>query len=59
MVDMITEKCKCYGHDKNGVRRVFGLGPTNDIAETRCKEAAKDYVKDRPDTGPLSEWSFR
>ncbi len=47
------------GYDANGVRRVWGEGPTLDIAETRCKEAALDYLRHRRDTGPLSAWTFR
>ncbi len=47
------------GYDANGIRRVWGEGPTLDIAETRCKDAALDYVQRRRDTGPLSAWTFR
>jgi len=46
------------GKDCNSIERVWGEGPTADIAETRCFDEAKVYIKERPDTGPLSRWSF-
>ncbi len=58
MTDIISQS-ECYGYDPNGIRRVFGTGSTRDLAETRCREAAKDYVQRRRDTGPLDQWSFR
>ena len=48
----------CTGYDKNGIARVLGTGSSHDIAETRCYEEVKDYVKRRPDTGPMSSWSL-
>lgn len=57
MTDII-DQVKCIGYDVNGVRRVFGTGSTKDIAELRCVEAARDYLKGRPDTGPLSLWTW-
>ena len=47
-----------HGFDANNIRRVWGEGPTRDIAETRAHNAALDYVRGRPDTGPLSRWKF-
>ncbi len=44
------------GKDANGIPRVWGEGETSEIAETRCREAVLDYLKGRPDTGPLSGW---
>lgn len=46
------------GKDANGIPRVYGEAPTPDIAEARCMDAAKDYVRHRPDTAPLSMWAF-
>lgn len=46
------------GRDAHGVPRVWGTGPTLDIAETRCREEAFDYLRRRPDTGPLAGWTF-
>jgi len=47
------------GYDVNGVPRVYGEHSNNfDVAETRCKEMAIEYVNERPDTGPLSKWIF-
>jgi hypothetical protein len=54
----VIDQVRCTGYDKNGIARVFGTGSSHDIAETRCYEAVRDYVKRRPDTGPLSGWSF-
>lgn len=44
--------------DANGISRCFGAGPTADVAETECKKAALEYTRRRPDTGPLSKWTF-
>lgn len=46
------------GHDPKGVKRVFGIGSTHEIAEQRAIDATFEYIKHRPDTGPLSEWKF-
>lgn len=47
------------GFDGNGIPRVWGEHETShEVAEARCMDAAKDYVKRRPDTGPLSRWTF-
>lgn len=47
------------GHDANGVPRVWGEGPTFEIAESRCKDEALTYLRRRPDTGPLAKWTFK
>jgi hypothetical protein len=49
---------ECTGYDPRGVRRVYGVGASHDIAEERCRRAVWDYVKQRPDTGPLSRWQL-
>jgi hypothetical protein len=40
------------GYDANGARRVWG-----ETLEA-VKEEARDYVKRRPETGPLALWVF-
>lgn len=54
----IIDQVRCSGYDCNDIRRVFGVGSTRDIAESRCQEAAMTYIKTRPDTGPLSAWTW-
>lgn len=49
---------KSVGFDAHGVRRVWAADYNSDIAETRCREDATAYVRNRPDTGPLSAWRF-
>lgn len=47
------------GYDPNGVARVYGQDAVSrDVAETRCREEAVAYVARRPDTAPLSSWTF-
>ncbi len=47
-----------YGKDCNGIPRVWGTGPSHDIAETRARSMALEYVARRRDTGPLDLWTF-
>ena len=54
MANQIT----CSGFDQNGVRRVFGLGYDRGTARERAVDAAFDYLRERPDTGPIAAWSF-
>ena len=50
---------RIIGVDVDGVPRVWGEHPKKRaIAIRRCKEAAVDYVRVRPSTGPLSRWMF-
>jgi hypothetical protein len=46
------------GFDGNGIARVYAEHENQDVAETMCKDEARNYVKRRPDTGPLSNWTF-
>lgn len=46
------------GYDVNGIPRVYGQHDNVDVAETKCKEEAIEYVKRRRDTGPLDKWIF-
>jgi hypothetical protein len=41
------------GYDVNGVPRVYGENDTVEAALKACTEEAMDYVRKRPDTGPL------
>lgn len=54
----MAETYEFVGKDANGIPRVFGAGPNADIAETDCVEAAREYVRRRPETGPLENWTF-
>lgn len=56
---IMTKIIIIIGRDRNKIPRVWGAGPTWDIAETRCHTAAVDYVRSRPDTGPLNSWEWR
>lgn len=49
---------ECHGYDPNNIRRVWGDGPSYEIAQTEAIEAAKEYIARRPDTGPIEDWSF-
>lgn len=46
------------GYDARGVKRIWGEGPTLEDARLSCQEAAADYVRSRPDTGPLTAWKL-
>jgi hypothetical protein len=50
----------CIGHDPNGIRRCWG---TSDIslteAEEQCVAGMIEYVRGRPDTGPLDKWTIK
>ncbi len=46
------------GFDPNGIARVYCDDASADLAETQCKEEAANYVRRRPDTGPLDQWTF-
>ena len=45
------------GKDGHGVPRVYGEGPSRDIAESRCWDEVRDYVARRRDTGPADAWT--
>jgi hypothetical protein len=47
---------KITGYDCNGVPRVYAEDTYFQTAVGFCKEEAREYVKKRPDTGPLSDW---
>jgi hypothetical protein len=44
------------GCDKAGIARVYGEAKQADVAYTECLRAVREYVRRRPDTGPVSDW---
>ena len=44
--------------DPKGVRRVYGYGRTAENAAAQTAKAVLEYVKKRPDTGPMAEWKI-
>ena len=54
------EFCEVHGKDPNGIPRTYGYGPTWDLAETKCIEQTKEYLKfnKRPDVHPFEHWTF-
>lgn len=40
-------------YDHMGVKRVYGDGPTKDIAESRCLLELEEYQQRRPDLRPF------
>jgi len=42
-----------------GIKRVYGESRTAPEAKGDCHNAALDYGRKRPDTGPLADWTFR
>ena len=44
------------GADKSGIIRVYGYGSDRHEAWTQCEQAVKEYVRARPDTGPVASW---
>ena len=47
-----------YGRDPMGIPRVTAQHTNIDVAEEWCREEARLYAAERPDTWPLSEWTF-
>jgi hypothetical protein len=54
----MTDLKRCVGRSPDGARRVYGQDVTEAGAVTQARAAALDYLKGRPDCGPLSEWFF-
>jgi hypothetical protein len=50
-----------FGTDQSPIMigHVYGEGRTAPEAEAECHNAALDYVRKWPDTGPLTDWVFR
>ena len=54
-------KCKLIayvGRSPDGARRVYGQDQDSARAMANVFDAARDYLRERPDCGPLNEWSF-
>src|SRR3990167_8664190 len=47
------------GYDPSGIRRVWGQDEYEQTALGFAKEEASDYVRRRPDTAPLDQWTFK
>jgi len=58
MRDVKLPNFRVNGVDPNGIPRVFGYGPTEKDAEYEAREAAREYIKRRPDTEPLCNWTY-
>ena len=51
-------KYSAVGRDINKVQRVYAYGPTPDSAVRNAIDEAHAYLRHRPDTGPLTAWTF-
>jgi NADPH-dependent ferric siderophore reductase len=49
---------RVIARDENRIPRAWGEGETVEEAGKQAERAAVDYVRHRPDTGPLSRWTF-
>ena len=56
---MSKPKMTAYvGRSPDGARRVYGQDQDPARAMAEAFAAARDYLKERPDCGPLNLWSF-
>jgi hypothetical protein len=46
------------GRSPDGARRVYGQDQDSARAMAEAFDAAREYLKQRPDCGPLTLWSF-
>ena len=46
------------GYDPNNIPRVWGIDNTKQMAKFQAHTEALHYIKRRPDTMPISEWTF-
>ena len=49
---------KSVGLDTNDITRVWGVADNYQMAKFQARVEAEEYVKGRPDTGPLVDWTF-
>ena len=49
---------KIIGLDPNSIPRVWGIDDTKQMAKFQAQTEALHYIKERPDTMPISEWTF-
>jgi hypothetical protein len=57
---MSKRKMHAYvGMSPDGNRRVYAQDQDSARAMAECFDAAREYIKGRPDCGPLSLWNFQ
>ena len=49
---------KIIGYDPNSIPRVWGIDITKQMARFQAHTEALHYIERRPDTMPISEWTF-
>jgi len=49
---------KIVGLDPNSIPRVWGIDNTKQMARFQAHTEALHYIERRPDTMPISEWTF-
>ena len=49
---------KIVGLDPNSIPRVWGIDITKQMARFQAHTEALLYIERRPDTMPISEWTF-
>jgi hypothetical protein len=55
----MRRKITCYvGQSPDGVQRIFAQDYDPARAMANAFNAARDYIKKRPDCEPLEHWSF-
>lgn len=55
----MKRKLKAYvGRSPDGARRVYAMDQDPARAMADAFDAAREYIKGRPDCGPLALWSF-
>lgn len=52
------KKAAYVGRSPDGVRRLFAQDQDPARAMAEAFDAARKYIKERPDCGPLENWSF-
>lgn len=53
-----TNMIRYTGYDQNGIARVWGQDEFHQTALGFAKDEAATYVRHRPDTGPISAWTY-
>ena len=48
---------RCTAYDPHGIRRCYGDGIDQNEAADQCTVEIMDYLKVRPDLGPLDKWT--
>lgn len=50
---------RCTAFDPNGIRRCFGEATSEKESAVQCTREIMDYLKVRPDLGPLDKWTLK